>query len=66
MKQDMQQRESLARVDNEKRRNAVATARDIIYNKNYAVNSKVLKPLLTEQSLTPTIVSEVAIDKSGV
>jgi hypothetical protein len=63
MKQDTQQRESLARVDDEKRRYAVSTARDIIYNKNYAVNSKVLKPLLTEQSLTPTIVSEVVIDK---
>jgi hypothetical protein len=66
MKQDMQQRESLARVDDEKRRNAVTTARDIIYSKNYAVNSKVLKSHLTEQSLTPTIVSEAVIDKSEV
>jgi hypothetical protein len=57
MKQDMQQRETLARIDNERRRSTVATARDIIYYKNYAVNSKVLKPLLTEQSLVPINVS---------
>ena len=66
MKQDMQQRESLARVDDEKRRNAVSTARDIIYSKNYAVNSKALKSFLTEQSLTPTIVSEVIMDKYNI
>jgi hypothetical protein len=56
MKQDMQQRETLARIDDERRRNTVATARDIVYNKNYAVNSKTLQPLLTEQSLVPTSV----------
>jgi hypothetical protein len=57
MKQDMQQRKALARIDDYRRRSTVSTARDIVYDKNYAVNSKVLDPLLTEQSLVPTIVS---------
>jgi hypothetical protein len=57
MKQDMQQRKALARIDDKKRRITVATARDIVYTKNYAVNSNALKPLLTAQSLVPTIIS---------
>jgi hypothetical protein len=57
MKRDMKQRETLARVDNESRRQKVAAAREIIYNKNYAVNTDHVEALLRPQSLVPTTVS---------
>jgi hypothetical protein len=57
MKRDMKQRETLARVDDKSRRRKVATARDIIYNKNYAVNTNNVETLLMPQSLVPTTVS---------
>jgi hypothetical protein len=57
MKRNMKQRETLARVDDEARRRKVATARDIIYNKNYAVNTNNVETLLMPQSLVPTTVS---------
>jgi hypothetical protein len=57
MKHDMKQRETLARVDDKSQRRKVATARDIIYNKNYAVNTNNVETLLMPQSLVPTTVS---------
>lgn len=54
---DMKQRLSLARVDNEDRKRKVQTARHIIYEKNYAVNSEAVEKLLKEESLVPTSVS---------
>jgi hypothetical protein len=57
MKHDMKQRETLARVDDKSRRRKVATVRDIIYNKNYAVNTNNVETLLMPQSLVPTTVS---------
>ena len=46
MHRDMTQRETLARVDDLSRRNRVASAREIIYEKKYAVDSKaVVNPL---------------------
>jgi hypothetical protein len=57
MKRDMKQRETLARVDDKSRRRKVATARDIIYNKNYAINTNNVETLLMPQSLVPTTVS---------
>lgn len=53
----MKQRLSLARVDNEDRKRKVQTARRIIYEKNYAVNSEAVEKLLKEESLVPTSVS---------
>jgi hypothetical protein len=57
MKLDMKQRRTLARVDDENRRSKVDLARDIIYNRNFAVNSKHVEALLKEESLVPTAVS---------
>jgi hypothetical protein len=57
----MQQRESLARVDDEGRKRKVEIARDIIYRQNYAVDSRAVEALLKEQSLVPTFVSLKAI-----
>jgi hypothetical protein len=57
MPQDMMQRETLARVDNEDRRRTVNIAREIIYKKNYAVDTDNVVTLLKPQSLVPTSVS---------
>ena len=57
MKLDMKQRKSCARVDDAHRQRIVATARRIIYEKNYAVNSEAMENLLKEESLVPTSVS---------
>jgi hypothetical protein len=57
MTQDMKQRGTLVRIDDESRRSKVDTAREIIYEKNYAVNSRAVDDLLMEQSLVPTLVS---------
>jgi hypothetical protein len=57
MLRDMKQRDTLARVDDEDRRRKVAIAREIIYEKNYAVNNDNVEALLREQSLVPTSVS---------
>jgi len=57
MPRDMKQRDTLARVDDEDRRRKVTIAREIIYEKNYAVNNDNVEALLREQSLVPTSVS---------
>jgi len=54
---DMKTRKTLARVDNEMRRYKVETARDIIYNRNYVVNSKAVEAILKAESLVPNLVS---------
>jgi hypothetical protein len=53
---DMMQRKTLARVDNMTRRNRVASARECIYERNYAVDSAAVQNLLKEDSLVPTAV----------
>jgi hypothetical protein len=57
MPADMSQRKTLARVDDVNRRNRIATARDIIYKKNYTVHSAPVERLLQNESLVPTAVS---------
>ena len=57
MPQDMQQRNTLARVDDEGRRRKVDIAREIIYEKNYAVDNDNVETLLQDHSLVPTSVS---------
>jgi hypothetical protein len=52
----MMQRQSLARVDNDSRRRKIGIARDIIYQMNYAVNSKRVDDILKAESLAPTSV----------
>jgi hypothetical protein len=57
MVRDMKERKTLARVDDEARRWNVKTARDIIYSKNYAVDTPAVEEILRPQSLVPTVVS---------
>jgi hypothetical protein len=59
--QDMKQRKSLVRLDDETKRHNIKTARDLIYQKNYAVNSEAVKAILQKQSLVPTAVSAVTV-----
>lgn len=65
MSRDMQQRETLSRVDDEAKKSKVATARTIIYEKNYAVDSAPVEVLLKEQSLVPTAVSPNSQHRAG-
>jgi hypothetical protein len=55
---DMTQRKTLARVDDLSRRNRVASAREVIYEKNYAVDGKAMEDLLKVDSLVPTAVRD--------
>ena len=55
-RRDVRQRETLARVDDADNRHRIATARDLIYKKNYAVDSEAVKRLLGRDSLVPTAV----------
>ena len=54
---DRKQCKTLAQVDDETRRRKVNTARDIIYNKHYAIDYDGVEALLKEQSLVPTLAS---------
>jgi hypothetical protein len=53
---DMKQRQTLARVDDESRTRLIERAREIIYRKNYAVDTDAVETILKEQSLVPTLV----------
>jgi hypothetical protein len=54
---DMRQRVTLGRVDDDANRRKVETARDIIYKKNYAVDSATVEAILRDESLVPSYVS---------
>jgi hypothetical protein len=54
---DMKQRERLARNDDESTRRKIELAREIIYKKNFAVDTRAIEELLKDESLTPTLVS---------
>ena len=54
---DMKLRDTKARIDDDGRRRKVDIAREIIYKKNYAVDSEWVEVHLQEQSLVPTLVS---------
>ena len=56
---DRKQRNDLARVDDETRRDKIRTAREIIYQKHYAVDSEHVDAVLKAESLVPTVVSSV-------
>jgi uncharacterized protein YfaA (DUF2138 family) len=49
----------MARMDNIQRRNKVAAARRLIYEKNIQVDSTAVKRLLDEMSLVPNVVSSL-------
>ena len=55
---DMKRRQLLVHIDDDSRRGKVLRARDLIYERNYAVNTPKIEELLRDQSLVPTIVSE--------
>jgi hypothetical protein len=61
---DRKQRQSLARIDDHARRFDIKTAREIIYQKNYAVNSEHVEKILQGQSLVPNIVSLITKARS--
>lgn len=56
MARDMLQRETMARVDDTRRRNAVDAARRAIYELNFLVNSAAVERMLQDTSLVPTVV----------
>jgi len=56
MTQDRQQCITLKRVDSDQRHFKVANARRLIYDLNYAVDSKSLAAFLGPESLVPTLV----------
>jgi hypothetical protein len=56
MARDMNQRQTLARIDDVNRRNRIAVARRLIYEQNYQVNSAAVENLLQEESWVPTVV----------
>lgn len=57
MPRDRQQRLTLKRIDNDQRRFGIANARRLIYELNYAVDSKSLADFLNAESWVPTLVS---------
>ena len=64
MKLDAKQRLSLARVDDERRQRKITTARSIIYEKKYALDSEAVEKILKEESLVPTLVSKERLETS--
>jgi hypothetical protein len=56
MAMDQRKRRSLARTDDQSCQVKVSVAWELIYRKNYAVNSKPVERLLKETSLVPTAV----------
>ncbi|KAH7918336.1 hypothetical protein BV22DRAFT_1134671 [Leucogyrophana mollusca] len=54
MTRDMEQRRTLARVDDIHRRNAILNARKLIYEKGWAVDSAPVERILKPESLVPT------------
>jgi hypothetical protein len=57
MTRDMSQRTTLARVDDNAKRVKIEIARDVIYNKNYAVDNAAVEKILKNESLVPASVS---------
>ena len=61
---DMKQRQLLVRTDNDSRWNKVLQARELIYERNYAVNTPQIERSLRDQSLVPTAVSEDSLNST--
>lgn len=53
---DMEQRKTLAHVDDMDRCHRIAVVRDLIYQKNFSVDSAGVKRILQKDSLVPTAV----------
>lgn len=52
----MLQRQILARRDTEERREKVASARQLIYDQHYVVDTPQVEALLKDESMVPTVV----------
>jgi hypothetical protein len=59
--QDMKQRRTLPRVDDKDRKERVAEARKLIYDKRTAVNGKAVESILQFDSLVPISVRQETI-----
>lgn len=57
MPSDMRQRQTLAREDDDNRKRKTDIAREIIYDKGYAITNDNVEELLRPESLVPTKVS---------
>ena len=67
MPRDREQRVTMARVDNAHRQFKVSTARKLIYEKQYLVDSAAVEGLLKPESLVPTAVGAMqSVDKVSV
>ena len=54
---DMRRRNLFTRTDDNERARLIAEARSLIYDKNHAVGNEKINALLSQESLTPTMVS---------
>ena len=62
---DRRLRETLLRSDNPKRRSEISSARCIIYEENYMVNSAAVEKILKQESLVPNLVISPSAPKTG-
>lgn len=62
---DRRLRETLLRSDNAKRRSEISSARRIIYEENYMVNSAAVEKILKRESLVPNLVISLSALKKG-
>ena len=65
MPQDMKERMTRARADDARRRNLIKNAREIIYVKNYMVDSKAVERILKDESLVPMMVCDLYLCGTG-
>jgi hypothetical protein len=65
MPQDMKEHMTRARADDARRRNLIKSAREIIYAKNYMVDSKAVETILKDESLVPTMVCDLYLCGTG-
>jgi hypothetical protein len=56
MVSDMSQRNTMARIDSHQRRYDVSSARRLIFELNYSVNSAAVEALLRRESWVPNVV----------
>ena len=63
---DMRRRQLLARTDDDNRQNKVLRARELIFERNYAVNTPQIKKLLRDQSLVPITVSKESSSPASI
>ena len=63
--QDRNNRAKLVRVDDKQLRFMISQARDVIYNKNFAVNHAAIEWLLKPKSYVPSLVSHLPIHLSN-